>query len=410
MKNRADEQKTEPLALEDAVQRLIDSVEAIREIQFADLSEAVGRVLAEDIFARHDQPPFPRSPLDGYAVRGEDIQAASPEIPVTLTVLGEAAAGHTFPGMVGEREAVRIMTGAPIPDGADCVVRQEETDYGEEYVKVYKSVKSYHNYCFQGEDYGKGTKMLERGMRLSSTEIGILASLGIKTVPVLRRAKAAVITTGDEIVLPGEPLQKGKVFDSNLYMLTARLQEWDIEVMTKERVGDDVDAAAERIRNVADQADLILTTGGVSVGKKDIMHDVLEELGCERLFWRIAVKPGMPTLCARYRGKLLVCLSGNPFGAAVNMEILVRPVLSKLTGREDLNLWRVRAVLQTEFPKKSIVKRYVRARYENGAAYIPEGSNASGVLSSMRGCNCLIEIPEGSGCMQEGEEVWVVLL
>lgn len=151
-------------------------------------------------------------------------------------------------------------------------------------------------------------------------------------------------------------------------------------------------------------------TGGVSVGKKDIMHEVLNILGCERIFWKIAVKPGMPTLCAQYEETLLICLSGNPFGAAVNLELLVRSVLSKLSGRKDLKLKRLQAVAENNFPKKSTVTRYVRAYYEDGKVRIPKGSNASGILSSMCGCNCLIEIPAGTPKIETGDEVWIVLL
>lgn len=400
----------EVLTIEKAVNLLLQKVDQIRETERVALWDAAGRVLAEDVYACHDQPPFPRSPLDGYAVKSEDIQNASKENPVRLTVLGEVDAGHVCGHTVSSGTGVRIMTGAPIPEGADCVIRQEDTDYGEDIVEIYKAVGSYENYCFAGEDYKAGTKIMAKDIRLGAVEAGVLASLGLQDVSVYRRPKAAVITTGDEIILPGEPLEGGKIYDSNLYTLVTRLTSLGIEVTCKKRIGDDAARAAEMIREAEEDADLVITTGGVSVGKKDIMHEVLEILPAERIFWRIAIKPGMPTLCGQYKGKLLICLSGNPYGAAVNLELLVRPLLAKMSGRKDLELQRVKAISESAFPKKSMATRYVRARYADGEVRIPDGSNDSGILSSMCGCNCLIELPAGTSGLEKGDEIWAVLL
>ncbi|MEZ3433482.1 MAG: molybdopterin molybdotransferase MoeA [Lachnospiraceae bacterium] len=398
------------LTLEQAQGLLLERIKEIKETERIPLWDAIGRVTAEDIFAKHDQPPFPRSPLDGYAVRSGDIKGASKGSPARLTVIDEADAGHVSKTKVVAGTAVRIMTGAPIPEGADCIVGQEDTDYGEDTVEVYEKISAYENYCFAGEDYKAGTKIIDKGMKLGAVEIGILASLGLREAYVLRKPRAAVLTTGDELVLPGEELKPGKIYDSNLYTVVTRLTALGAEVVRKGRTGDSKEEAAAWIRDAGKEADIIITTGGVSVGKKDIMHDVLKLLNCERIFWKIAVKPGMPTLCAQYEGKLLICLSGNPFGAAVNLELLVRPILSKLMGRKDLELKRIRAVTQSAFPKRSGVTRYVRAFYEDGSVRIPKGSNASGILSSMCGCNCLIEIPAGTPELKKGEEVWIILI
>lgn len=398
------------LTLEQARKLLLERVKRIEDVEEVSLWEAARRVLSKDVFARHDQPPFARSPLDGYAVRSGDISTAAKDKPVRLRVLEEVDAGHVGSRHVEPGTAVRIMTGAPIPDGADCVVGQEDTDYGEENVEVYEPVGSYENYCFAGEDYKAGTKILGEGLTLGAVEVGVLASLGLGQVSVYRRPKVAVITTGDEIILPGEKLTGGKIYDSNLYTLVTRLTMWGMEVTARERVGDDAEYAAKRIREVAEDADLVVTTGGVSVGKKDIMHDVVKLLGCETIFWKIAVKPGMPTLCAEYQGKLLICLSGNPYGAAVNLELLVRPLLERMSGRSDLGIRRAHAVTKSSFPKMSRVTRYVRGYYEDGKVRIPDGSNASGILSTMCGCNCLIEIPAGTLRLEKGDRAGVVLL
>ena len=398
------------LMLEEALELILSRGKKIDECEEIALWDVVGRVLAEDVVAQRNQPPFPRSPLDGYAVRSSDIKGASREYPVTLTVIAEVDAGHVVQEMVGEGEAIRIMTGAPIPDGADCIIGQEDTDYGESRVNVYEEVEAWQNYCFEGEDYRAGTILLKKGTVLGSAEAGILASLGLTRVCVYRRPRIAVITTGDEILLPGEELLPGKIYDSNLYALVTRLRSWGVEISAKMRVEDDAKKVAELVKKVMTDADLVVTTGGVSVGKKDIMHEVLKILNCKKLFWRIAVKPGMPTLCASCQGKLLVCLSGNPYGAVANLELLIRPLLAEMTGREDLKIQRRRAVCENTFPKKSMVTRYVRAHYSDGKVRIASGSNASGILSSMCGCNCLIVIPAGTERIEKDDEVEVILL
>lgn len=398
------------LTLNQAQSLLLERLEKIEATEKVFLWEATGRVLAEDIYAGHNQPPFCRSPLDGYAVRSEDIKRASREHPVKLRVIDEVDAGHVSRKKLRKETTIRIMTGAPIPEGADCVVGQEDTDYGEKVVEVYEKIEKYQNYCFVGEDYKAGTKILKKNMILGSVEVGVLASLGLKEISVYQRPRAAVLTTGDELLLPGEELEEGKIYDSNLYMLVTRLTAIGAAVVLKGRAKDEPGEAVKWIKEAGRKADIIVTTGGVSVGKKDIMHEVLAQLDCERIFWKIAVKPGMPTMCAWYQGKPLVCLSGNPYGAAVNLELLVRPVIAKLAGRKDLELRRKRAVSESEFLKRSGVTRYVRAYYEEGRVRIPDGSNASGILSSMCGCNCLIELPAGTWGLQKGEEVWIVLL
>ncbi len=398
------------LTLKQAQELLLAKTETVRDTEEIQLWEGGGRTLAEDIFAGQDQPPFARSPLDGYAVRSGDIAGASKERPARLSVIDEVDAGQVSGMRVEKGTAIRIMTGAPVPEGADCIVRQEDTDYGEEKVEVYREVGAYENYCFAGEDYRAGTQVLEKGTKLGAIELGTLASLGREKVRVFRRVRAAVLTTGDELVLPGEERKPGKIYDANLYTMATRLTALGAEVIRKGRTGDKPEEAAAWIREAGEKADIIVTTGGVSVGKKDIMHEVLKLLDCERIFWKIAIKPGMPTLCAQYGGKLLICLSGNPFGAAVNLELLVRPVLAKMAGRKAPELLRLSAVSESEFPKRSGVTRYVRAFYEEGKVRIPEGSNASGILSSMCGCNCLIEIPAGTAALKKGDRVWIVLL
>lgn len=398
------------LTLKQASDLLFERVERIEEWEEIPLWDAVGRTLAEAITAKRDQPPFPRSPLDGYAVRSQDIKDASYEHPVKLTVIDEVTAGYMTDKKVTKGTAVRIMTGAPIPDGADCIVGQEDTDYGENAAEIYTSLKPWQNYCFQGEDFKAGTVLLTVGTVLGSVEIGVAASVGKASAKVYRRPVAAVIATGDELVPPGQELAAGKIYDSNLYTLATRLAFWNVNVLYREHAMDNAVLVAERIKEIADDVDIIITTGGVSVGKKDIMHDVIKLLEAEKIFWKIAIKPGMPTLCAQYKGKLLICLSGNPYGATANLELLVRPLIAKLSGRKDLELRRICTLSESTYPKRSAVTRYVRAYFDGEKVRISNGSNDSGILSSMCGCNCMIELPAGTERLDKGDKVWIVLL
>lgn len=394
-------------SLEEAVELVKKSLTPEKKIEEVSLMDALGRVLAKDVYAGHSQPPFPRSPLDGYAFNAKDSEGAKKDKPVMLKVVDEVFAGGMSSHIVQTGEAVRIMTGAPIPEGADCVIRQEDTNYGEETVEIYHELKAFDNYCFIGEDYKEGDKLLLAGTKLHSAEIGMLASLGKTTVEVLKMPEIHLITTGDELVMPGECLRPGKIYDSNLYTIGMRLLELGYKVNMHENVEDSPQAVAKQIEKAAKTADLVITTGGVSVGKKDIMHEVLEILKADRLFWKINLKPGTPTLCAKYNHTLLIGLSGNPFGAVTNLEVFVRPVLSYLSGDPSITPVKTVGVLQDEFLKSSKVRRFVRGVYQEGKVFLPQGSHSSGVLSSLCGCNCLLDIPAGSTDLQAGSEVAV---
>lgn len=396
--------------LEEAQKILKNAVHFIEETEKVVLKDAIGRVLAADAAAKIDQPPFPRSPLDGYAVKGNETKGLTKEYPGTFRVIGKIYAGEAYEGVVGKGEAVRIMTGAPIPDGADTVIRQEWTDYGEDEVRIYAESEPYQNYCCQGEDYKKGDILLKKGSVLDGISVAMLASLGMKEAEVYRLPNIAVISTGDEVVQPGEPLRSGKIYDSNLHFLYGRLTEIGIRPYDSVHSKDSAPDMVEKIKSIVHEADLIITTGGVSVGQKDIMHEVAKLLGAEKLFWRVDLKPGAPTLSMIYEDTLIICLSGNPFGAAANFELLVRGVIGKLTGNPKWNMQQKEAVMQTDFPKKGGVRRFLRAYYEDGNVWLPEGKHVSGVLSSMIGCNCLVEIPENKNGAMKGDSVWVHLL
>ncbi|MCI8513457.1 MAG: molybdopterin molybdotransferase MoeA [Lachnospiraceae bacterium] len=403
------ERKRDGVSVEEAVGRILDAVSPIERILELPLLECVGRVLAEDRYAGIDNPPFDRAPVDGYACRAFDTKEASKAKPVVLKVLREIDAGGYFEGTVGPGEAVRIMTGAPIPSGCDVCIRQEDTDYGEEFVRVYEEYAAYQNYCYAGEDFKKGQLMVKAGSRLTYVEIAVLASMGAETLPVYDKPAVALFTTGDEIVMPGKPLRPGKIYNSNLPGLAARMQELGFRPILAKQIGDEGAAVAEEIRNALAIADVVITTGGVSVGKKDILHDALPLLQAERKFWGVAMKPGTPVIFSVYKGKPIISLSGNPFGALTNFELLIRPMLAKLCRDESLIPVRREAVMAAEFGKASHGRRFIRAIYREGRVYLPEGLHSSGVLASMRGCNCLVDIVPGTECLKPGDKVSVVM-
>lgn len=398
------------LQMEEAVKCLCAQVSMVTETETVDILNACGRILARDYAAPSDQPPFPRSPLDGYAVRGNETLRASKESPVVLKVVGKIYAGEVFSATVHPGEAVRLMTGAPIPDGADTVIRQEDTDLGTECVQIYAASSPWQNYCPQGEDYRKGDVLLKQGRRLDGCAIAMLASLGYGTVEVRRRAKVAVFSSGDEVIAPGEELTAGKIYDSNRFYVSGRLTELGNPPVISAHCQDSAEVIAERIRAAAEYADMIITTGGVSVGEKDMMHAVVEELGAERLFWRVALKPGAPTLAMKHKNTLIICLSGNPYGAAANFELLVRPVMEKLTGNLVWQMEKRKAVLVNDFAKGSGVRRFLRGFVEGDQVRVVTGNQASGALSSLLVSNCLVEIPTENSGARKGDQVRVYLL
>lgn len=400
----------EQISVEQAVELLLHYTKKITEIEDQDLMHAMGRILAEDMVAELNNPPFDRSPVDGYACKSEDLKGASFDQPVKLQVVAEVDAGMFLEPEIHTGQAVRIMTGAAIPPGCDCCIRQEDTDYGEEDVLIYVSSKPWGNYCFCGEDFKKGTVLLKTGTKIGYIEAGILAGMGKAQVPVYRMPKVALFTSGDEVVEPGNPLPKGKIYNHNLMLMAARFQEWGVMPIRMESVEDDVDAMAETLKSAAAEADLIVTTGAVSVGKKDIMDESLQKIGAQRVFWKVKAKPGMPTLFSVYKDVPVVSLSGNPFGVAVMMELMVRPMLEKMKGDAALGIVRVKGTMADAFTKTGKGRRFVRAIWQDGVFHLPEGLHSNGVLSSMRGCNCLLDVNTGGEPLQVGDEAEAILL
>ena len=377
-------------------------------------ARAAGRLLAADVLSPMDQPPFDRSPIDGYALRAADTTGACRERPARLTISDTVYAGGCPSGPMSAGQAVRIMTGGMLPPGCDCVIRQEDTDLGGETVEVYREMAPWDNYVRAGEDFRTGDVLLPAGARLDAAAFAVLSSAGFDaqtgTVRVRALPRVAVLCTGDELVYPGSPLPPGKIYDSNLTFLTRRLDELGIpQVAGGQHFQDDPELVAASVRSALEQADAVITTGGVSVGAKDIMHAVLPLLGAEQIFTRTRVKPGTPAIFSTVGGKPVLALSGNPFAAAATFELFGRPMLSALSGDSRLDVTRTSAVLRGSFPKGSAGRRFVRGAYADGAVTLPAG-HSSGQMRSLVGCNCLVDIPAGSGPLSDGQTVSVVLL
>ena len=401
-----------------SVERAIELIEAnVRPVEAGHIraTRAQGRILSEDICAPMNQPPWPRSPLDGYAFRAADSAGASKESPITLRVVETLYAGSWTEREVQSGEAVRLMTGAPIPVGCDCVIRQEDTDGGKDAVQIYQSLQPYDNYCSAGCDFKAGDLLLPAGTRLTGNALGVLASAGLYReevmLPVYHKVRCAVICTGDELV-PNDtrPLPPGKIYSSNAAVLASRLAELGVELTSLLPLfSDSADALADAIYEAAENADVIITTGGVSVGAKDILHETLPLLFADRIFWQVKLKPGSPVMFSLYRERPLLSLSGNPFAASATFELFARPLLAKLSGCADLNPVITEGVLAEDFTKPGKGRRFVRAVFRNGVVTIPQG-HSSGQLASAVGTNCLAEIPPISEPLKKESRVKVWLL
>lgn len=396
------------ISLEQAIAVLLEHTKKVERTEEVPLLEALGRVLAEDAVASFDNPPFDRSPLDGYTFSSALTKGAAKEKPASFALIGEECAGDFFAEAVPAGSAIRLMTGAAIPEGCDCVVRQEDVKVEDGRLLVPYELHHHENYCFAGEDVKKGTLLIKKGTELTAAHLGVLASLGFGKVKVLARPRIAIASTGDELVLPGEPLQPGKIYNSNLYVLAGRLREMGFEPEVLGILPDDVHQAADFIDAWRDKVDLFLTTGGVSVGKKDIMHGVVKKVGT-RLFWRVCIKPGAPVIAYTAGEMLGIALSGNPFASYATFELLVRQVLAKFSGRASVCYKPVTGFLADKFPKPSYGRRFIRAHYADGVFMIP-AQHDSGSLFSAAGCNALIDIPAGTQPLPAGSRVQGVLL
>ncbi len=288
------------------------------ETERVSLSEAAGRILAEDLIAADNIPPFDRSPFDGYAFRAADTAQASPEHPVTLTILEEVPAGAVPAKRVTPGTATKILTGAPIPEGADCVSMFERTEFTRETVTLFAPGSAGENIILAGEDVKKGTLLVRKGARIDAGVAGTLAAQGVSQPLVYRRVRVGIISTGNEVIALDKTLRPGKIYDSNRYMLEAAVMQLGMVPVHLGLIGDDADGIARLIEKGLPDCDVILLTGGVSVGDYDLTPAAIEQAGCEMLIRGASLKPGMACAIGMKDGKLVCGLSGNPASALTN--------------------------------------------------------------------------------------------
>jgi molybdopterin molybdotransferase len=374
------------------------------------LRSALDRVLAEDVIAPYNVPAHDNSAMDGYALRHEDLSADGDTV---LAVVGTAMAGKAFSGLIGPAQAVRIMTGAVLPEGATSIVPQEDTaGASDQQVTIPAGQRLDQHIRRAGEDLARGKPALAAGKQLGPAEIGLLASLGIAEVSVVRRVRVAFFSTGDELASIGRALAPGEVYDSNRYTLWASLTRLGVEVLDMGVVRDEPASLEAALRMAAEQADAIITTGGVSVGEADFIKDIMARLG-QVDFWRINIKPGRPMAFGKVGKALLFGLPGNPVAVMVNFHQFVVDALQKLGGRSPLPIRPNLPVICADTIKKSPGRR----EFPRGILFDDAGtwrvrlagSQGSGVLRSMSEANCYIVLPEDRASVAVGETVDVQL-
>lgn len=376
------------------------------------LSECYKLVLAEDIISPIDFPPFDRSPLDGYAVRAADVAAATARLPVLLRQVDNIAAGSWPRQTVQPGTASRIMTGAKLPDGADGVIRLEDTSVQGDVISIYCGRSARDNICRQGEEVQAGTVVLTKGTVLNEGALGLLAMLGIAKPLVYRQPTVAVLATGSELIGVEEALAPGKIRNSNSYMLLGKIKEAGaIPILLGHAVDNLATIHQQLVR--CEPADVYITTGGASVGDYDLMAQLFAKLDIPILFSRLAIKPGMPVLAGFWQGRLFVALSGNPAAANVSFEVLLRPVLKKMAGYASWERPVVQAKLKRPFYKTIQSRRFIPAVSEwiDGQFYAePIQFQGNGMLVGVQQANALIDVVPGGSPLEQGTEVTIRLL
>ncbi len=393
--------------IESAIEIIKERVR-VSETELISLDAADGRALAQMVTAKENIPPFDRSPYDGYAFRAQDVVCASKEAPVTLQIIEELPAGKAPTRSVGAGQAVKILTGAPIPEGADVVEKFEKTTYTKEWVQLEHPLPSGSNICKMGEDVKAGEIMVDQGIKMSPAMIGLMAGLGYSKLRVHKKLKAFIISTGSELVSIDSRLTPGKIRNSSSYMLRSTLGKWNIDAEIYGIVEDDAAKIARAIESCSKTSDVILTTGGVSVGDYDLVEEALTRMGAEILFWGLLMKPGMAFVAAVYQGTLILGLSGNPSAAAASLHMVGRPVLFYMAGMKQEPRTRCKVRLLQDFPKKSPSRRFIPGvlRIIDSEAWLDvRGDQGNGMLSIWNACNLIGELPKGTPPLKKGSVI-----
>jgi molybdopterin molybdotransferase len=398
--------------LHEAQQIVVDAT-AVLGLEKISLLDALGRTLGEDIVAERDNPPWDNSAMDGFAVRWEDIKQDHPiQKPVTLAVIEDVPAGKMPSKSVGAGQAIRIMTGAPIPQGADTVLKVEDTEQTPDTVRVFKPEPRGSNIRPRGEDVKTGECIIAKGTPIRPGEAGMLAVLAKSFLFAYQRPRVAILSTGDELADLDERFSDEKIINSNSYGIAAAVQEaGGIPLLLG--IARDTQAALKEKISQGLNADILVLSGGVSMGDYDFTKAVFREIGAEMNFWKLAIRPGQPLAFGKIQGKLAFGLPGNPVSSMVTFEQLVRPALLKMGGRRSYGRPVVEAVFQETFSKRPDRRHFLRGiltREEGVFIVRTTGGQGSGILTSMVKANCLIDVPVEVERLTPGDLVTVQLL
>ncbi len=368
---------------------------------------ALNRVLDQDIISTINVPPYANSAMDGYAIQGTDIPANGT---TTLQVIGTSFAGDPFDGQVNRGECVRIMTGAKMPQGADTVIMQEHASRDGDVITINHDHCTGQNVRHPGEDMAVGSTVLAKGKKVGPTELGLMASLGIAEVSVKRKLRVAFFSTGDELRGVGEPLEEGQIYDSNRYTLFGMLQQLGVELIDMGVIRDDQNAIETAFQHAAEIADVVITSGGVSVGEADYVKLMLDKIG-KVDFWRIAMKPGKPLAFGKIKQALFFGLPGNPVSVMATFYLFARPALKHMMGEPYAQPLTCKAVTENALKKRPGRTDFQRGVLvnKNGKLVVDgAGMQASHILSGMSRANCFIVLPQESGSVEAGAEVDVI--
>ena len=370
------------------------------------IQNALHRVAAEDVTATIPVPPFARSPFDGYAFRGADTQSATRENPAVLKVVEEIPAGVMPKVEILQGHAAKILTGAPIPQGADATIKYELTAFTDSEVRIFTPMPPDTNIVRRGADVMPGDLICPKGEVITAPQISSFANQGFSHVKIFRKPKITVISTGTELREAGEALPPATIYNSNVYTLMAYLQETGAAPINGGVVPDDEAQIAQRLRQALDESDMVITTGGASVGDYDYAVRSAELLGAEILFWKVLMKPGGAVMAARVDGKVLLCLSGNPAAAVIGLLRIAMPYIKKLCGRREVCFPEVNVKLRKPFMKPNMEKmRILRGQLEliDSIAFFNENyGQESEKITTLSGCDLLAEIPQGSPPLEVG--------
>jgi len=384
-----------PLTLEEARARIWSAIEPMGAERVS-LAQAHGRFMAERVVCPIDLPGFDNAAMDGYAVRADDVRDASPARPVALRLVGRTGAGEICPVAVSSGQCVRIATGAPLPQGADAVVMQEDTQPDpddRDTVRILTAVATGQYVRRRGEDVSRGATLAQHGDHLSVGRIWLLAAAGLSEVVVRQRPVVALLATGSELQPPGQPLAPGQVHDSNRAGLAMLLEQTGAIARLLPMVPDSWQETCQALEHAVHQADVVLTSGGVSVGARDMLKEAWLALGGELEFWRVAIRPGKPFVFGQWKGKYWFGLPGNPVSAFVTFIILVRPALLRLLGATEWNCPTSWAILQEPLVNAEDRRAFLRVTVDDAGKARSAGGQASHLLSSLATANGLVEVP-----------------